>query len=106
VGNSKGKSVGVLGLSYKPDTPVIEESPGVKLLEDLTREGIEVFGWDPLVKSGTQGLEKLKIFDSLDEFTEKVEVLVITRPVPEMNKDYLNKLIGKTTVIDFWRQIK
>lgn len=103
---SKGKKIGILGLSYKPDTPVIEESPGVKLLKDLTDHGLEVFGWDPLVKRGAFGLENLDVIDSIEEFTNRVEVLVITRPVPEVNKEHLDNLINKSEVIDFWRQIK
>ena len=103
---SNGKKIGILGLSYKPDTPVIEESPGVKLLRDLTDEGLEVFGWDPLVKKGAFGLENLDVIDAIEEFTNRVEVLVITRPVPEVNKEHLDNLINKSEIIDFWRQIK
>ena len=39
--------VGVLGLSYKPDTGVIDDSPGVALAGLLARDGYDVSVYDP-----------------------------------------------------------
>lgn len=39
--------VGVLGLSYKPDTPVVEESQGVSLANRLAADGFSVTAFDP-----------------------------------------------------------
>lgn len=41
--------VGILGLSYKPGTPVTEEAFGTILAERLVKEGYEVVVYDPLV---------------------------------------------------------
>lgn len=42
--------VGVLGMSYKPGTPVFEESFGTKLVDELLEQGYEeIFVYDPLV---------------------------------------------------------
>ena len=43
-----GEVVGLLSLSYKPGTPVIERSFGVDLAGWLAMEGRRVIGWDPL----------------------------------------------------------
>src|SRR6516165_1025652 len=43
-----GETVGLLGLSYKPGTPVIERSFGVDLANWLATEGRRVIAWDPL----------------------------------------------------------
>ena len=40
-------SRGILGLSYKPDTAVIEESQAVALAERFVTEGHSVVGYDP-----------------------------------------------------------
>ena len=104
VSRSRGKKVGVLGLSYKPYTPVFEESPGVNLLNDLEDSRIESFGWDPLVKSDTRGLEKVKIIDCFEKFIEKSEVIVISRPIPDVERKLIAKLHAQVEVIDFWRQ--
>ena len=42
-----GSRVAVLGLSYKPDTPVIEESQGLLLASGLVDRGFEVRVYDP-----------------------------------------------------------
>jgi UDPglucose 6-dehydrogenase len=45
---SSGATIGVLGLSYKPDTGVIEESQGVALVKRLCEAGYRVSAYDPL----------------------------------------------------------
>jgi UDPglucose 6-dehydrogenase len=42
-----GATVGVLGLSYKPDTAVIDESQGVELVKRLAEAGYQVAAYDP-----------------------------------------------------------
>jgi len=42
------RSVGILGLSYKPGTGVVEESPGIALARFLTGRGVTVAVYDPL----------------------------------------------------------
>jgi len=43
-----GAPIGVLGLSYKPDTGVIEESQGIALVKRLSEAGYSVAAYDPL----------------------------------------------------------
>ena len=40
----EGGTVAVLGLSYKPNTDVVEESPGLLLVHSLALQGINVIG--------------------------------------------------------------
>ncbi len=44
---AEGDRVAILGLSYKPDTEVIEESQGVMLAQMLARSGVQVVVYDP-----------------------------------------------------------
>lgn len=44
----KGAAVAVLGLAYKPETPVVEESQGVMIARRLVGDGFEVIVADPL----------------------------------------------------------
>src|SRR5262249_51520685 len=48
--------VAVLGLSYKPHTPVIEESQGIMLAKALAREGFEVIAHDPMALGPAQAV--------------------------------------------------
>jgi UDPglucose 6-dehydrogenase len=51
-----GAAIGVLGLSYKPDTGVIDESQGVSLVGRLCESGYRVFAYDPLALPNTQAM--------------------------------------------------
>jgi UDPglucose 6-dehydrogenase len=45
--NLAGKTVGVLGLSYKPDTDDMREAPSIRIIEKLQEEGVKVKVYDP-----------------------------------------------------------
>ena len=55
----EGGRVAVLGLTYKPNTPVIEESQGVMLAKALHDAGMEVLAHDSYgARSGAGGARK------------------------------------------------
>ena len=43
-----GKRIGVLGLSFKPDTDDMRESPSIDIIEALLEKGAEVSAYDPI----------------------------------------------------------
>ena len=47
LGGFEGKTVTLLGLSFKPDTDDIRESPAIYLAEAMLNEGAQVNGYDP-----------------------------------------------------------
>jgi UDPglucose 6-dehydrogenase len=48
VGNLSGKKIGVLGLSFKPETDDMRESPAIDILEELVKKGATVRAFDPV----------------------------------------------------------
>jgi nucleotide sugar dehydrogenase len=51
LGGLDGRDVTVLGLAFKADTDDLRESPGLRIVDLLLREGARVTGFDPLVSA-------------------------------------------------------
>jgi UDPglucose 6-dehydrogenase len=47
-GTVAGKRIGVLGLSFKPDTDDMRESPSIDIINWLADKGAEVLAYDPI----------------------------------------------------------
>jgi len=99
-----GDSVGILGLAYKPDTGVIEESAGVALARLLGNAGYEVHVYDPVAtEAAVQALDgRVHGAASAAELLAKSDVAVIATPWPEFAELPSEELAG-TVVIDCWR---
>lgn len=102
----RGK-VAVLGLSYKPDTDVIEESQGVQLAQKLADAGLDVHVYDPAAMANARKtLRGVTFAGSVEEAVSAAGVIAITTPwnefrALEVGRD--DKLTGKRVVIDCWR---
>ena len=102
-------AVGILGLTYKPDTPVIEESPGLAIAELLAENGVrEVNVFDPVATD----VAVARLGDAVhgcataDELLERSDVVVIATPWREFASLPLDRLAGqprRRVIIDCWR---
>ena len=103
-----GGTVGILGVSYKPDTGVIEESQGVALAQLCLAEGFRVVVYDPMGLEAARILfgDRVSIARSGDACVRAVDILVITIPWPEFRElpvSSFSRVKGRITVIDCWR---
>ncbi len=48
LGELKGKKIGVLGLSFKPETDDMRESPAIDIIKDLQAKGAKIKAYDPV----------------------------------------------------------
>ena len=44
----RGKRIGVLGLSFKPNTSDIRESPAIRIIQEIQKEGARIRAYDPV----------------------------------------------------------
>ncbi len=104
------KSVAILGLSYKPGTPVIEESQAITLASALLEQGVRVILWDALAlepaKAVLQGAEAA--LSATDAVASADAVVVMTSEAEFANlPGYAFERPGEAslTVIDCWRAL-
>jgi UDPglucose 6-dehydrogenase len=45
--NLKGKTIGILGLSFKPDTDDMRFAPSINIIQALQKEGVHIQAYDP-----------------------------------------------------------
>jgi len=98
--------VSVLGLAYKPDTPVIEESPGIKLVEELLKRNLKVMVYDELASDTAKAMfgDLVMYATSVRECVSKASVCIVTTMTDEFRKiegSYIAH--DPTVVIDCWR---
>ncbi|MBI1823130.1 MAG: UDP-glucose/GDP-mannose dehydrogenase family protein [Nitrospirae bacterium] len=58
LGSFKNKTVGVLGLSFKPNTDDLRESPSMAIIEQLQVKGVAVRAFDPVAMPGAKLMNK------------------------------------------------
>ena len=57
-GDAKGKKVGVLGLSFKPDTDDMRESPAIEIVQGLQAAGAKIQAYDPIAMEVSRDILK------------------------------------------------
>ncbi len=104
----QGGTVGILGLAYKPNTDVVEESPGLLLASELIAEAIPVIAYDPLaMERARHALRGPILFaESMQECVQRADVLVITIPwegFRNLQPSHLARSNTPRVLIDCWR---
>lgn len=64
--NIKGKIIGVLGLSFKPNTDDLREAPSIYLIEELEKHGAVVKAYDPVTRHLPQCVEFDEVINNTD----------------------------------------
>jgi UDPglucose 6-dehydrogenase len=102
-----GAEVAILGLSYKPHTPVIEESQGLALARALGARGYRLRLSDPAALAGlpADATGATRRCASAAEAIAGADVAVIMTPWPEYRDLPLGAPGAPAAVIDPWRML-
>ena len=101
----KGKTIGLLGLTFKPDTDDMRDAPALNLIEQLNRLGAKVKAYDPIVSQTgiSHGLSNVIIETNPEMLADGCDALVLVTDWQEFLKlDYskMAKLMNNPVIID------
>lgn len=101
----KGKTVGLLGLTFKPDTDDLRDAPALNLIEQLNRLGAKVKAYDPIIsQTGMRhGLSGVIVETDPERLADGCDALVVVTDWEQFRKlDYVKmaKLMNNPVMID------
>ena len=104
-----GLSVGILGLSYKPFTDVVEESFGLALVRELVKKDLRIYLHDPLALENVKKVfnNSVNYESDIKSCIKKSQILVIATDWPEyksIKKGWFG--VEPKILIDPWRIIE
>ncbi len=102
--NLNGKTIGILGLSFKPDTDDIREAPSIDIIEQLQREGAKIKAYDPQARENAnavlQGVEYCENPYQLAENSDALVVITEWDEFKDLDLPKLKQLLKQPVVID------
>lgn len=101
----KGKTIGLMGLTFKPDTDDLRDAPALKLIDELNRLGAKVKAYDPVIsQSGMRhGLSGVLVETDIERLADGCDALVLVTEWQEfISLDYgkMAKLMKHAVMID------
>ena len=100
----KGKTIAVLGISFKPNTNDVRESPSINIMNDLIALGAKIKAYDPIVKVKPETLnEKVSICDNAYNAINDTDLLIIATEWEEFSKldfNKIKKIMSRPIIID------
>jgi UDPglucose 6-dehydrogenase len=105
-----GMRIAILGLSYKPQTPVVEESHSVKLAAKLADAGYVVAVHDPLAQDAAIAAlgDKVVGASSIEGAVRECDMLIVATGWPEykaIDPAWCKRNSQRLTVLDLWRTL-
>lgn len=103
-----GGRIAILGVTYKPDTNVIDESAQLGIAEALVQKGHRVILYDPAGLPNARGKfgSLFEYADSIESCVADAEVCVVATPWRQfrgLDRKILRKTMRRAVVYDCWR---
>jgi UDPglucose 6-dehydrogenase len=104
MGGLRGKTVGLLGLSFKPNTDDIRESPAIAILKELRHRGALVRAYDPTsgaaAKNEIPDLDLRKDVDSVARGADALVIVTEWNQFRNLDLPKMKRLLKKPLLID------
>jgi UDPglucose 6-dehydrogenase len=105
-GKGKGRRIGILGLSFKPNTDDMREAPSIKIIQGLKRRGYKVRAFDPVAMHVAAKLKELRgvefMKDAVDAARGAHAVAIVTEwnEFRNINLSRLKRVMKKPVLCD------
>jgi UDPglucose 6-dehydrogenase len=107
VGDLNGKSIGLLGLSFKPNTDVLREAPSLELFSDLLAAGATATAYHPPAMPEAQRVlgnePRIRYAQTPNEALERADSLVIVTEWKEFRSpdfDLIKAQLRQPLIVD------
>jgi UDPglucose 6-dehydrogenase len=101
----KGKTIGLLGLTFKPDTDDLRDAPAIDIIQQLQRLGAKVKAYDPIIgtKNDLLSIPDAILVDSVAALATGCDALVLVTEWTEFREiDFSNlaPLMNRQLIVD------
>ncbi len=104
VGDLTGRTVGMLGLAFKPNTDDMRESPSLKLASALEAEGVSVRGYDPVALEAARPLlPTVEMFTNPYDMAAGCDALIVVtdwNEFKQLDLDEVRNLMNTPVILD------
>jgi len=78
LGSFRGKTIGILGLSFKPNTDDMRDAPSIEIIHMLQHEGARVRAYDPVAMNNARSvIEQVVYCDSAYDVADGADALIL-----------------------------
>jgi UDPglucose 6-dehydrogenase len=95
LGELSGRSVAILGLTYKPGTDTLRRSLAVELCRELLKSGASVRAYDPLVDALPDDLAAVALSKDLGEVVAGCDAVVVCTEWPQIRDASWEEILAK-----------
>ena len=96
----KGSKVLIMGLTYKENVPDTRETPTKKIIKELEEFGIEVIGYDPLLRDAHEEEIEIEIIEDIERANADCVILaVIHNLFKEITLDKLKETMNTNPIL-------
>ncbi len=92
-GSLKGKTIGLLGLAFKPNTDDMRDAPSVDISNALIAGGAKVRAYDPVAReTAAPHMPAVEIFDDMYKMADECDALIVVTEWNEFKQLDLEKV--------------
>jgi UDPglucose 6-dehydrogenase len=104
LGDLRGKKIGILGLSFKPNTDDMRDSPAIDIISLLVNDGAKITAYDPVaIENAKTILPKIEYAKGMYEVSKGADLLIIVTDWNEFKEadfERIKKSMNTLNIID------